>query len=286
MRSMMTFSSNCAFNASRFGRRRAVCMTNGAEGGGGTSPNEQITYKASEDVLGVARAMQKEGRKLHDVSRRAMKSVGNGAWESDMEAKHPLPYALFAHLDIMLHILASMILLCMHRGHIQASVILFRALLENFSRGRWIAHPNDIEDRVCRARASIAYRKKQERAIQGEKVAVQAEMEKEFGNDNAYGVIGFRRLLKSMGEEESYVMYQYASAIAHGTGQSHPADISLILCEATYNYSILAIEVWKVFQEEGFLKEEFLYGFAEASLAMLSVRENTAKKLNMSRSAR
>ena len=47
-------------------------------------------------------------------------------------------------------------------------------------------------------------------------MAVQAEMEKEFGNDNAYGVIGFRRLLESMGEEERYVMYQYASSIAHG----------------------------------------------------------------------
>ena len=134
MRNMMTFSSSCAFNASRFGPRRATCMTNGTEGGGGISPNEQITYKASEDVLRVARAMQKEGRKLHDISRQAMKSAGNGTWGSDMEAKHPLPYALFAHLDIMLHILASMILLCMHSGHIQASVILFRALFEFFAR--------------------------------------------------------------------------------------------------------------------------------------------------------
>ena len=280
MRSMMTFSSNCAFNASRFGRRRAVCMTNGAEGGGGTSPNEQITYKASEDVLGVVRAMIQEGRKLHDVSRRAMKSVGNGAWESNMEAKHPLPYALFAHLEFMLDILMSMTLLCSHSGHVPASGILFRALLENFWRGRWIAYPDGMEQRVCRARASIAYREKQGYVLQQKKQSydVQREMRNEFGNDNAYGVIGFKHLLKSMGKEESYIIYQHASDIAHGTGQPDAAQISTILCEAALNYSCFANEVWNMFIEEGILKEECLYHFAEASLAVHSVRENTNKK--------
>ena len=51
MRSMMTFSSNCAFNASRFGRQRAICITNGAQNDGGGYAPKLICDKCGVEIM-------------------------------------------------------------------------------------------------------------------------------------------------------------------------------------------------------------------------------------------
>ena len=203
-----------------------------------------------------------------------------------MEKQQPFPFALSTHLEIMWAVLMSMTLLCSKRGHLQAAGTLFRVIFENFWRARWIAHPSDAGKRADRARASFEYRRKMVRVLQGQDVDVRDEMIKQFGKDDAYGVIGFSPMLESMGEKDMYKVFQYASAIAHGTGQIRPEEISFLLCEAAWHYAEFATCVWKACKAENILDEEFPASFAEAALDVYHERKNNAKKVMANRQGR
>ena len=229
-------------------REYALARAHGRQTGRRRDAEQGEKPLTSPNVICAARSMAVAGKQFNSaVVVPTLKNLtGSEEWEKVAEESHPVPLALFYHLHTIVEILESCAELC-ESDRTHAVTILSRSILESSKWAQWIVYPqDDIEKCVRRARSCLVRRREVLQWVRDEshvqsgnrrglepksKTKIDEAVKNSVGGvDDAYGVMSFPCMLKSMGQKEDYALYRVTSYISHGAAMIERGDASIILC--------------------------------------------------------